>query len=181
VATNKELTRLVDEKTFREDLYYRINVLNLNIPPLRERKEDIPLLINFFIKKHKNRVNKIVKGVSQGGMKILQDYDWPGNIRQLENIVERLMVRTKEGYIMASLVKKVMQSLRGYTVSPMEQSPEIEESSSQNVFSVPLDKSLAEIEKMIIRKVVQEEQGNKIAAAERLHIGRTTLWRKLKE
>lgn len=181
VATNEELARLVDEKNFREDLYYRINVLNLNIPPFCERKEDIPPLVNFFIKKHKNRVNKIVKGISRGGMKILQDYDWPGNIRQLENIVERLMVRTKEGYIMVSLVKKVMQSLRGYTVSPIEQPPELEESPSQNIFSVPLDKSLAEIEKMIIRKVVQEEQGNKIAAADRLNIGRTTLWRKLKE
>jgi PAS domain S-box-containing protein len=182
VATNKNLARLVDEKTFREDLYYRINVLNLNLPSLCERKEDIPILVNFFIQKHRNRMNKIVKGLSQRGIRILEDYDWPGNIRQLENIIERLMVRTKEDYIRAELVKDVMKSLRGYTTPELERAPSSEKAtSSLNVLILPLDKSLAEMEKLIIRRVVQEEHGDKIAGAERLHIGRTTLWRKLKE
>ncbi len=102
-------------------------------------------------------------------MRILEDYDWPGNVRQLENIVERLMFRTREGYIMASLVKEVMKSLRRYSTPTIEQRPKPEEEiSSQNAFIVPLDKSLAAIEKLIIRRVVQEEQGNKIAATERL-------------
>jgi PAS domain S-box-containing protein len=181
VATNKQLAQLVDEGIFREDLYYRINVLNLNIPNLRQRKEDIPILVDFFIKKYQDKVNKLVKGISREGLKLLIDYNWPGNVRQLENVVERLMVRTRERYIMTSLVREVMKSLRGYSPD-LEQCPYSEEVYfSKDQIQFPLDASLADLEKMIIRQVVQEEQGNKVAAAERLKIGRTTLWRKLKD
>lgn len=181
VATNKPLAQLVDEGGFREDLYYRINVLNLTIPPLWQRKEDIPILIDFFLKKHSQRVNKIVEGVSRTGLALLLDYDWPGNVRQLENVVERLMVRSKERYIMTGLVREVMQSLRGYTADRERSSHQEENSPIEPTFRLPLNASLAEIEKMIIRQVLKEEQGNKGAAAERLNIGRTTLWRKLRD
>ena len=181
VTTNKPLAQLVDEGSFREDLYYRINVLNLTIPPLRQRKEDIPILIDFFLKKHNQRVNKIVEGVSRTGMTLLLDYHWPGNIRQLENVVERLMVRSKERYIMTGLVREVMHSLRGYTTDRGQLSPQKADPAIEPTFRIPVNASLAEIEKMIIRHVVQEEQGNKGAAAKRLNIGRTTLWRKLKD
>ena len=83
-STNKKLIKLVKEKKFRDDLYYRINVLNLIIPPLRERKEDTSLLVNFFIKKYGYKFKKVVEGISEEGMRILENYDWPGNIRQLE-------------------------------------------------------------------------------------------------
>jgi len=178
VATNKKLAQLVEEGDFRDDLYYRINVLQLTIPPLRERKEDIPILINFFLKKYAQRLNKSIEGVSRDGMNLLLEYDWPGNIRQLENIVERLMVRSKEQHIMTNSIKDVMQSLRGYTDAPDTQIP-AQRSAQESSFSFPLTASLAELEKMIIRQVLREEQGNKGAAAERLNIGRTTLWRKL--
>ena len=178
VATNKKLAQMVDDGDFRDDLYYRINVLQLTIPSLRERKEDIPILIDFFLKKYAQRLNKTIEGVSRNGMNLLIEYDWPGNIRQLENIVERLMVRSKEQHIMTNSIKDVMQSLRGYTDAPDTQIP-AQRSAPESSFSLPLTASLAELEKMIIRQVLREEQGNKGAAAERLNIGRTTLWRKL--
>ena len=180
VATNKQLAQLVDEGRFREDLYYRINVLQLTLPSLRQRKEDIPILIEFFLKKNAQRLNKTIEGVSRNGMNLLLEYDWPGNVRQLENIVERLMVRSKEHHIMTKLIREVMQSLRGYTAALDTQTP-LRNSSPESSFSLPLTASLAELEKMIIRQVLREEQGNKGAAAERLNIGRTTLWRKLQK
>ncbi|PIE34082.1 sigma-54-dependent Fis family transcriptional regulator [candidate division KSB3 bacterium] len=179
-ATNKKLAQLVDEGSFRNDLYYRINVLQLTIPALRQRQEDLPVLIDFFLKKYAQRINKIVKGVSRTGMNLLLDYDWPGNVRQLENIVERLMVRTKERYIMAGPVREVMQSLRAYVDSGGQQRP-LQPAPDESGFRLPPKASLAELEKMIIRQVLHEERGNKGAAAERLNIGRTTLWRKLKD
>ncbi|GAK49595.1 proprionate catabolism activator, Fis family [Candidatus Moduliflexus flocculans] len=180
VATNKKLAQLVEEGNFRDDLYYRINVLQLTLPSLRERKEDIPLLIDFFLKKYAQRLNKAIEGVSRDGMNLLLEYDWPGNIRQLENIVERLMVRSKERHIMTNSIRDVMQSLRGYAAAPDTQTPS-RNASPESSFSLPLTASLAELEKMIIQQVIREERGNKGAAAERLHIGRTTLWRKLQQ
>ena len=181
VATNQNLSQLVDEKIFREDLYYRINVLNINLPSLQERKEDIPLLVNFFIQKYRQKVNHIVKGISQEGIEMLEHYNWPGNIRQLENVVERLMVRSRERFILPGLIQDMMQSLRGY-LPEITPSPFFQPSFSENgIFPIPPQTSLKEIEKMIIQQVVEEEAGNKIAAAARLQIGRTTLWRKLKD
>ena len=177
VATNKRLPQLVDEKIFREDLYYRINVLNIDLPSLTERNEDIPILVNFFIKKYRPKVNKIVKGISQEGAAMLKAYRWPGNVRQLENVVERLMVRTKGQYIMPNLVRDVMQSLRGYTPGSEEVHHLEMKQLAKN--GVPITGSLQEIEHRIIQHVLREERGNKVAAANRLKIGRTTLWRKL--
>ncbi|MDY0093461.1 MAG: sigma 54-interacting transcriptional regulator [Candidatus Vecturithrix sp.] len=177
VATNQNLSQLVDDKIFREDLYYRINVLNIHLPPLRDRSEDIPLLVNFFIQKYSQKVNHIVKGMAQEGIEMLQHYGWPGNIRQLENVVERLMVRTRERYILPGLIQDVMQSLRGYVPDPV---PGSVFQPQNRTLSIPRQASLKEIEKMILQLVLEEEAGNKFAAAARLHIGRTTLWRKLK-
>ncbi len=177
VATNSDLQRLIQEHKFREDLYYRINVLNLNIPTLRERIEDIPLLVDFFIKKNQHKINKVIKGISKGGMRILQNYSWPGNVRQLENIVERLMIRTREGYIMTNFVRKVMRTIIGNNFEKKQ----IEGIKLFcNSWNIPQNMNLEDIEKVVIREVIKEERGNKRAAAERLGIGRTTLWRKLK-
>lgn len=180
VATNKDLLQLVDEHKFRDDLYYRINVLNLTIPPLRQRQEDIPVLVEFFIKKYSQKLNRFIEGVSRGGMRLLHSYQWPGNVRQMENIIERLMVRSKDRYIMTGLVRDVMQSLRGYAADREPGAPP-DDSPGGPTLRIPLHASLAEIEKLVIRHVVQEERGNKGAAAHRLNIGRTTLWRKLKD
>ena len=170
-STNKKLIQLVKENKFRDDLYYRINVLNLEIPPLRERKEDISLLVNFFIKKYGYKFKKIVEGISEEGMRILENYDWPGNIRQLENIIERLVVRTDKNFIMTNLVKEIMKLQYGGSMLNNYQ--------KQNNLNYPLSGDLKNIEKTIIEEVIEEEKGNKAAVARRLGISRTTLWRKL--
>ena len=173
VSTNKDLYQLVEKKKFREDLYYRINVLNLNLPPMWKRREDVPLLVNFFIKKYKQKLKKAVEGISKEGIQILENFTWPGNIRQLENIVERLMVRTKEDYIRASLVKEVMNPLPGNKLGLNRVG------FFKSDMSISLMGNLEGIERNIIKRVIQEEKGNKAATAKRLGIGRTTLWRKL--
>ena len=170
-STNKKLIQLLKENKFRDDLYYRINVLNLEIPPLRERKEDISLLVNFFIKKYGYKFKKIVEGISEEGMQILENYDWPGNIRQLENIIERLVVRTDKNFIMTNLVKEIMKLQYGGGM--------IDNYQKQDNINYPLSGNLENIEKNIIKEIINEEKGNKAAAARRLGISRTTLWRKM--
>jgi transcriptional regulator with PAS, ATPase and Fis domain len=172
-STNKKLIQLVKENKFRDDLYYRINVLNLEIPPLRERGEDISLLVNFFIKKYGYKFKKIVEGISEEGMQILKNYDWPGNIRQLENIIERLLVRTDKNFIMTNLVKEIMKLQYGGDV--------IDNYQKQDNINYPLSGNLENIEKNIIKEIINEEKGNKAAAARRLGISRTTLWRKMQK
>jgi two-component system response regulator AtoC len=98
-ATNKDLTELLKKGSFREDLYYRINVVPIMIPPLRERKEDIPLLLEHFIKKFNNENKKNVKGVSKEAFELMTNYEWPGNVRELENLIERVIALTSNEYI----------------------------------------------------------------------------------
>ncbi|GAG73854.1 unnamed protein product [marine sediment metagenome] len=114
-----------------------------------------------------------MKGISIEGIQILENYTWPGNVRQLENIMERLMVRAKEDYIRASLVREVMNSLPGNKLGLNRGD------FFKSDMSIPLMGNLEEIERNIIKRVIQEEKGNKAAAAKRLGIGRTTLWRKV--
>jgi DNA-binding NtrC family response regulator len=100
-ATNKDLPQLLRKGNFREDLYYRINVVPITIPPLRERKEDIPLLLDHFIRKFNNENTKNVKGVTKGALELMMSYEWPGNVRELENLIERLIALTSNEYIQA--------------------------------------------------------------------------------
>lgn len=172
LATNKNLEEMVEKKEFREDFYYRINVLNLNLPPLRERKEDIAELVDFFIKKVNTKVNMDIKGITKEGIEILKSYHWPGNVRQLENVIEKLVIRSKSGYILTDIVRRTVAELK----MPSKKINEVE----RDLVNIRLDKSLKEIEKEIILKVLAEENGNKTAAANRLGIGRTTIWRYLK-
>jgi len=170
-STNKKLIQLVKQNKFRDDLYYRINVLNLEIPPLQERKEDISLLVNFFIKKYGNKFKKVVEGISEEGIQILENYNWPGNIRQLENVIERLVVRTNKSFIMTNSVKEIMKLQHEDGIINYHQ--------KQDDINYPLSGNLEDIEKTIIARVMQEERGNKAAVVKRLGISRTTLWRKL--
>ena len=99
VATNKDLERLVQEKQFREDLFYRLNVVSITIPPLREKKDDIPLLAYYFLRKYAKEMKKNTKSISVDGMNMLIAYSWPGNVRQLENVIERAVVMAEENII----------------------------------------------------------------------------------
>ena len=92
-ATNKDLEQLIEEGKFRPDLYYRLNVFNIELPPLRERREDIPALVDHFVRKFNREMNKKITRITTGAMNMLQQYPWPGNVRELENAVERAWAR----------------------------------------------------------------------------------------
>ena len=181
-STNKNLNKLVKENKFRRDLYYRINVLNLKLPNLKERREDIPLLTKFFIKKYQYKFKKEIEGISEESMDILKSYNWPGNIRQLENIIERLIVRTRDHYIMPDLVKEVMEFFDDDKIMYVNNSNlESESNRGENDLNIPLIGNLEDIERVIIKKIIKNEKGNKTAVAKKLGIGRTTLWRKMRK
>jgi len=98
-ATNRDLAQLVKDGRFREDLYYRLNVIPIYLPPLKDRKEDIPLLVDHFLKQFDQQMGKQISGISQAAMDTLIRYDWPGNVRELKNIIERIVVLTDASYI----------------------------------------------------------------------------------
>lgn len=164
-ATNRDIEKLVEEQKFRSDLYYRLNVLPLYIPPLRQRIEDIPELAHFFLKKFRHEVKKEFVGFSEGAISAILSYSWPGNIRELENTVERACVIGKPPYIK-------------------------EEDLLLNIHSMPdnntyTDKSLKSVlnlfKKHYIQKVLEESEWNQTTAAQVLDIQRTYLSRLLKE
>jgi PAS domain S-box-containing protein len=180
-STNKNLNKLVDENKFREDLYYRINVLNIVLPNLNQRKSDIPLLVNYFLNKYKYKFQKNIEAISDEGMKLLQRYEWPGNIRQLENIIERLVISTDEKFIPANIIQKLLLSIdniykQNLTINMQNAMIDIE---NKRFINIPVDESLEDIEKYIIQCMIEKEKGNKTLVAKRLGIGRSTLWRKL--
>ncbi|WP_297889988.1 sigma-54 dependent transcriptional regulator [Sulfurihydrogenibium sp.] len=164
-ATNRNLEEMVENKEFREDLFYRINVIHIKIPPLRERKEDIPLLVKKFIEKFTRINNKNIYDIDSDAMEILTEYDWPGNVRQLENIIERAVVLCQ-----------------GEIITPQHLPQRIKEKKNSDFITIEKDKplSLSEIEKNIILKILQEENFNQTKTAQRLGISRKQLRTKMK-
>ncbi|MGA2115163.1 MAG: sigma-54 dependent transcriptional regulator [Bryobacteraceae bacterium] len=161
-ATNKDLAQLVAEGKFRDDLYYRLNVIEIRIPPLRDRREDIPLLVEHFVEKIAHELGKEVSGISEGAMKLLLDYDWPGNVRELENAIERAIVTCRNG----KLQESDFSSLEG---SMGRNQP----------WQVP-DLPLADLERQAIVAALERKSGNVKEAAAALGIDRSTLYDKLK-
>ncbi len=159
-ATNKDLYSLVQEGGFREDLYYRLNVIKIELPPLRERKEDIPLLVDSFIRKFNRLMSKEIEGISEDALAVLMNYDYPGNIRELENIIEHAFVMAKGKYIDAQHFSDELKK----TVVKRQQ-----------------EGGLDLIEKDAIVTTLKMFDGNKSQTAEYLNIDRTTLWRKMKK
>lgn len=170
-ATNKNLADLVAKGEFREDLFYRLDVLNLRVPPLRERKEDIPLLVEHFLESVASRLNKSVKSISDEAMEVMLQYDWPGNVRQLENTVEQLLALNGGHVIEAWEVEEVLNRV-----------PHNGRSSHKGLAPhVPLSEcTLEEVERATVMKVLNETGWNKAATARRLGISKTTLWRRLR-
>lgn len=162
-ATNRDLSGLVESGDFREDLFYRINVVKIELPPLRERREDIPLLVDHFIKKFNLKRGRCVEGVSEEVMDILMRHDFPGNVRELENIIEHTFILRKEGFISpndlpSDLIKRTDIGPRGSEKGSLLRNSEAE----------------------IIRRALHRHDGSRIQAARELGIDRTTLWRKIK-
>ena len=165
-ATNRDLKEEVEKGTFRQDLYYRLNVVHLRIPPLRDRKDDIPLLVNYFLAKF-SLPGGLVKGVSREALQRLQEYDYPGNARELENIIERSLALCDNSEIQIHHLPSDLVS-SAHLTAPGFQEPR-------------LDRSLQENEREYILSVLKKVKGNKTQAAKIIGIDRVSLWRKLKK
>lgn len=167
-ATVKDLDKAVKEGHFRDDLFYRLNVLPVRIPPLRERKEDIPLLVDHFIAKINDNLGKTVRGVTPDALKILLRYSWPGNVRELENVVERGLVLTETDAIDVENLP-----------------PEVHRSSESSAFSqleeYSIKKTTRILETELIRKALRKTHGNHTHASKILEISHRTLLYKIKE
>jgi DNA-binding NtrC family response regulator len=166
-ATNLNLSEEIKAKRFRDDLYYRLNVIELKLPPLRERREDIPLLVDAFLKKYGQARGKDMKGVSETVWTLLMDYRWPGNVRELENAIERAVTLSRTDKILPEDLPGVIQGSRG----------------DRRLLDEAAEKTLPlhEIEKEYIKKILEKTGGNKYQAAQTLGIDRKTLYRKLGE
>ncbi len=173
-ATNRNLRELVQQGRFREDLYYRLNVVNIEIPPLRERREDIVLLLDHFLKMSAAENGKAINGFSKEALKFLTAYSWPGNVRELRNCVERMVVMARGATLTVSDVPVDIRSALDEEHSPNDpQDPNIGEPSNQRNLNIDLQ------ERQLIAKALRECEGNRTRAAEKLGISRRTLHRKL--
>lgn len=164
-ASNKNLETAIKQGEFREDLYYRLNVIPIEIPPLRERMEDVPYLIEYFLKRNSTLGKKTVCGIENNALEILLNYPWPGNVRQLENVLEYAITRTKKQKIDASVLPPF---IREYV-------------QGSNAISVKISSAANHSpEKESLAKLLETYQWNRSRVAKELGIGRTTLWRKMK-
>ncbi|MCS7203869.1 MAG: sigma-54 dependent transcriptional regulator [Thermodesulfovibrio sp.] len=165
-ATNQDLIKACKEGRFREDLYYRLNVIHIELPPLRNRKEDIPILTEFFIKKHASKRKDLsVKGITEEALESLMNYSFPGNVRELENIIERAIAFTESSEI-------TVKDLPSYVLKP--------HSSKKSTFPSNLKEAIESYEKELIWQALQKSKGNISKAAELLGIHRQQLQRILK-
>jgi DNA-binding NtrC family response regulator len=196
-ATNKDLLQEVRKGLFREDLYYRINVFTMKIPPLRERREDIPLLVNFFLKKAAPAGEPVQ--VARDARKILLDYPYPGNVRELENIIERALILCENNIVTVSdlpleMVEAAQEHLKKFKMPAAMAVPAVkrrlsphEGKEGQPFFSAAggmrqvLREKRKGAEKEMILKALTEARDNRVLAAKLLHIGRTSLYRKMKQ
>lgn len=165
VATNRELEEMVKREIFRKDLYYRLSVVPIKLPPLRERKEDIESLVDCFLSQSSCISRKNKKTISQPAMSKLVEYNWPGNIRELENVIERCVVITPESVIN-------LEDLPEYII-------DFEESNDENILSNKLNYAIDVAEKEMILKILKECNGNRTKASEFLGISRRSLHRKI--
>ena len=165
-ATNKDLSKLVSEGKFRDDLFYRLNVVKIDLPPLSQRREDIPLLVDAFVQKFNAKMGKQIMGVSDHALRFLLGYDFPGNVRELENIIEHAFVLCPGNRIDVDCLPREL-TMRQERPEPLMSLKE----------EHPFEKAEAEI----VRKTLERHKGNRIEAAQELGISRATLWRKIKK
>lgn len=167
-ATNRDLHEMVRQGLFREDLFYRLDVVSLKIPPLRERPEDIPVLIDHYLKEYSVKNKKVIDFIEPAAVEMMLNYPWPGNVRELKNVVERLVILAEDGMILA---EHLPQSIRRYFE---------EKGVEQNKVSLKkLDEVVAEAEKQAITNALKIAGNNKAKAAELLGIPRSTIYYKM--
>jgi DNA-binding NtrC family response regulator len=182
-ATNQDLVTAIRERRFREDLFFRLNVIQIRIPPLRERMDSLPSLLRYFISKFNREFNRGIREIDPQAQFILANYTYPGNVRELENIMEHAVIMTDDDTIRAgnlpdylhSVKKRPMLALpHGIDTALADGTPATEEAE-------PAFTTLAEMEKQLITETLIKCKGNQTAAADKLGISRSTLWRKMKE
>jgi two-component system response regulator HydG len=166
-ATNKILEKKIKEGQFREDLYYRLNVVQIEIPPLRDRRDDIPLLVDSFIKKYSEKNHKLIKGIDPVALDFLLRYTWPGNVRELENVIERAVIMTRDDLISPSDFPATINITNDDKDKP-------------TIVMEP-GQTLKDVERHMIIKTLEDNNGNRTRTAEKLGISRRTLQLKLKE
>lgn len=183
-ATNRKLSELVKQGKFREDLYYRLHVIAMRLPALRERRGDLPLLIQHFVERSSKAMGKAINGVTEEAMQLLTSYRWPGNVRELENIVERAVILSKHAKLD---IEDLPEELRFHTDATAmavddheEEAQETAEDSSE-AGAVPLRDALKMPERDLILKVLAEVRWNRSEAAKRLGIHRSTLYHKIRK
>ena len=171
-ATNKDLNKLSQEGGFREDLYYRLNVIPIKLPPLNERREDIPLLVTHFVEKYNKTFKKDIKSVSQNALNIMMSYHWPGNVRELENLVERAVIMAKSHIIneVDILIHNQKQRMEG-----------LKEMFDGRITDNSLEEFLAHCEKTYITKLLKQHKGRIYSSAKISGIDAKTLYRKMKK
>jgi DNA-binding NtrC family response regulator len=163
-ATHVNLQQAVADGKFRDDLYYRLNVIEIRIPPLRARREDIPLLADHFVERLSHELGKDVREISEGALRVLVDHNWPGNVRELENAVERAMVTSR-----GPVLTEADFAFLAQTAAPPA------------AWSIPAGMSMQEMEKLLIVATIQNTKGNIKEAASVLGIDRSTLYEKIKK
>jgi DNA-binding NtrC family response regulator len=165
-STNRNLMEYVNQGKFREDLFYRLNVVDIHLPSLKEREGDISLLADFFLDKYRKQMNKNIKGISNDAMRALMNHEWKGEIRELENVIERAVIFCNEDFIIVKNLPAQFQS----DTEPSDYSP-----------SGSLDESVKRFEKEIIIRALEANEFNKEKTADTLQVGLSTLYRKMKE
>jgi DNA-binding NtrC family response regulator len=182
-ASNEDLNKLVRDGRFREDLFHRLNVISLHLPPLRERKEDIPLLIERFLVQFCQENGKPPRRFTHGAMKLLMDYDWPGNVRELENVVERAIVLSTQEAMDTDLLPESVRTreiVKGVRLQLAEFLPPMPGSPGGNAASPSLFEILEEVERRIIVDMLERTNWNQTEAAERFQVPLSTLNQKIK-
>jgi DNA-binding NtrC family response regulator len=179
-ATNKELDDEVKKGNFREDLYFRLAVLSLRLPPLRERKEDLPLLCDHFLEKYGRELNKRIRGLSANALDSLRRYSWPGNVRELENAIYEGMVLCDDEVLDEKNLPLRIRPRAGETA--LERGPDAvsESEAPEESLKLTSQRAAENAEKILIQKALRESDGNRTLAAKRLGISRKTLFNKMK-
>jgi transcriptional regulator with PAS, ATPase and Fis domain len=163
-ATNKDLRVAVKDVRFREDLFYRINVVEIHLSPLRERKEDIPLLCHYFLSQFNKKLNKNIKGISRKAQILLMNHTWEGNVRELQNVIESAAILTTKDHISDLDISKQLQKSAG---------------SGKSSISYGDNLSLEEVERQHIANILKKTGGNKVKASGILGLSRRSLYRKI--
>jgi len=164
-ATNQDLTHLVAEKRFRADLYYRLQVITIVVPPLRERREDVALLAQHFVRLHAARNHREIEGFTEPALAALVDYPWPGNVRELEHVIERAVI----------LAQGPLLDVGDLPAAISNAAP------SKRVIPIPVGMPLDEVEQRLIDETLRHAKGDKELAAKLLGVASRTIYRKLKE